>query len=65
VGATLGADRFAIVYRVVERCQREGLLRGERDGCGRVYTLTPAGRRRLRERREFGGSVARLLAASR
>ena len=60
-----GAERFAVVYRVVERCQREGLLRGERDPCGRVYAVTPAGRRRLRERREFGTSVARLLATSR
>ena len=37
------------------------LAAGERDERGRVFALTPAGRRRLRERREFGASVARLL----
>ena len=58
------ADHLVIVYRVLERCQRHGLLRGERDAYGRVFALTPAGRRSMRDRRQFGESVARLLAGA-
>jgi hypothetical protein len=35
-----------------------------RDSLGRVFALTAAGRRSMRDRREFGESVARLLAAA-
>jgi len=58
------ADDLVVVYGVLERCQRQGLLRGERDSFGRVFALTAAGRRSMRDRREFGESVARLLAAA-
>ena len=58
------ADPLGTVYRVLERCQCDGLLRGERDSFGRVFALTADGRRRLRDRREFGASVARLLATT-
>jgi len=58
------ADSLVVVHRVLERCQRHGLLRGERDSFGRVFALTATGRRSLRNRREFGESVARLLAGA-
>ena len=58
------ADGLLPLYRLLERGQREGLLRSQRDSRGRVFALTAAGRRKVRERRDFGGSVARLLAAA-
>ncbi len=58
------ADGLVTVYRVLDRCQRDGLLRGERDSVGRVFALTAAGRHRLRDRREFGKRLARLFAAA-
>lgn len=49
-----------VLYDALDRCRRDGLLRAERDRRGRAFTLTPAGRRRLRERREFASRLARL-----
>jgi DNA-binding PadR family transcriptional regulator len=55
----------AILHDVLRRCEGCGLLRSSRDGSGRRYELTPAGRVRLRADRRFRASLVRALARSR
>jgi hypothetical protein len=43
----------AIMHEALRRCERGGLLRSMRDGSGRRYELTAAGRARLRADRRF------------
>jgi DNA-binding PadR family transcriptional regulator len=52
----------AILHEALRRCERDGLLRSERDHSGRLYELTAAGRTRLRADRRFRLALARLLA---
>jgi hypothetical protein len=52
----------AILNEAPRRREHEGLLRSERDACGRPYKLTGAGRTRLRADRRFRLALARLLA---
>jgi DNA-binding PadR family transcriptional regulator len=52
----------AILHEALQRCERDGLLRSERDASGRRYDLTPAGSRRLRADRRFRLALAGLLA---
>jgi DNA-binding PadR family transcriptional regulator len=53
-----------ILYDVLRRCEREGLLRSSRDASGRRYELTAAGRARLKADRRFRGALVRVLARS-
>jgi hypothetical protein len=51
----------AMLHEVLHRCERNGLLRSERDAAGRRYELTQAGRTRLRADRRFRLALAGLL----
>jgi DNA-binding PadR family transcriptional regulator len=51
----------ATLYEVLHRCERAGLVRSRRDGAGRRYQLTAAGRARLRTDRRFRTALARVL----
>jgi DNA-binding PadR family transcriptional regulator len=53
-----------ILYDVLRRCEREGLLRSSRDASGRRYELTAAGCARLKADRRFRGALVRVLARS-
>jgi DNA-binding PadR family transcriptional regulator len=53
------------LHDVLRRCERDGLLRSRRDGFGRRYELTPAGRVKLRADRRFRSALIRVLARSR
>jgi DNA-binding PadR family transcriptional regulator len=52
----------AVLHEVLRRCERDGLLQSERDGAGRRYELTAAGRVWLRADRRFRLALAGLLA---
>jgi DNA-binding PadR family transcriptional regulator len=54
-----------VLYDVLRRCERDGLLRSSRDHSGRVYELTAAGHVRLRADRGFRAALVRLLGRSR
>lgn len=53
-----------ILHEVLHRCERNGLLRSQRDTSGRWYELTAAGRVRLRADRRFRAALIRVLARS-
>jgi hypothetical protein len=50
-----------ILHEVLRRCERDGLVTSNRDGGGRLYRLTRAGRARLRADRRFRAALARML----
>jgi hypothetical protein len=50
-----------ILHNVLRRCERDGLLSSTRDGGGRLYRLTRAGRARLHADRRFRAALARML----
>jgi DNA-binding PadR family transcriptional regulator len=52
------------LHEALHRCERYGLLRSRRDGSGRRYELTGAGRARLRTDRRFRAVLARTFARS-
>lgn len=54
----------AMLHDVLQRCERDGLLRSERDDCGRRYELTAAGRAQLRAERRFRFALTRMLVRS-
>lgn len=56
--------RETILHDVLQRCERAGLLRSERDESGRRYELTPAGRAQLRADRRFRVALTRMLVRS-
>ena len=53
-----------ILHSVLHCCERNGLLRSQRDASGRRYELTAAGRVRLRAERQFRAALIRVLARS-
>jgi DNA-binding PadR family transcriptional regulator len=53
-----------ILHDVLHRCERNGLLRGERDDTGRRYELTAAGRAQLRADRRLRVALTRMLVRS-
>ena len=53
------------LHEALHRCERHGLLRSRRDGSGRRYELTGAGRAQLRADRRFRAVLARTFARSR
>jgi DNA-binding PadR family transcriptional regulator len=54
----------AMVHQALQRCERDGLVRGRRDGFGRRYELTAAGRSRVRADRRFRAALLSLLVRS-
>ena len=54
----------ALLHAALHRFENGGLLRSTRDGSGRRYELTAAGRARLRAERRFRTSLVGLLARS-
>ena len=54
-----------MLHEVLHRYERDGLLHSSRDGSGRRYELTAAGRGRLRADRRFRVALIRMLARSR
>jgi predicted MarR family transcription regulator len=50
-----------ILHDVLRRCERDGLVSSTRDGRGRLYQLTAAGRACLRADRRFRAAMVRLL----
>lgn len=54
----------AMLHDVLHRCERDGLIRGHRDGFGRQYELTAAGRARLSADRRFRIALSRVLVRS-
>jgi DNA-binding PadR family transcriptional regulator len=52
----------AVLHEALRRCEDERLLHSRRDGSGRRYRLTPAGRAKLRADRRFRIALARILA---
>ena len=59
------AARESTLHDVLRRCERDGLVRSNRDRTGRRYELTPAGRVKLRADRRFRATMIALLARSR
>jgi hypothetical protein len=55
---------YALMHEALRRCERSGLLRGEREPSGRRYELTPAGRARLRAERRFRAALLGTLLRS-
>jgi len=53
-----------LLHQILGRCERPGLVLKHRDAAGRYWTLTPAGRVRLRTRRHFARALATLLVRS-
>lgn len=53
-----------ILHDVLHQCEQKGLLCSRRGASGRQYTLTPAGRVRLRADRRFRAALIRVLARS-
>jgi DNA-binding PadR family transcriptional regulator len=51
----------SVLHDVLRRFEQAGLVDSVRDGRGRLYRLTPAGRARLRSERGFRGAFARVL----
>jgi DNA-binding PadR family transcriptional regulator len=54
----------AVLHDVLRRLEHAGLLSSTRDGAGRRYRLTAAGRARLRSERRFRATFARLMLRS-
>jgi hypothetical protein len=52
----------AVLHTVLHRCENERLLYSQRNGAGRRYRLTAAGRARLRADRSFRIALVRVLA---
>jgi DNA-binding PadR family transcriptional regulator len=50
-----------VLHDVLRRFEHAGLLSSTRDGAGRLYRLTPAGRARLRSERRFRSTFARVM----
>jgi DNA-binding PadR family transcriptional regulator len=50
-----------ILHDVLRTCERDGLLSSTRDGRGRLYRLTAAGRARLRADRRFRAAMVHML----
>jgi hypothetical protein len=50
-----------ILHDVLRSCERDGLLSSTRDGRGRLYQLTAAGRAKLRADRRFRVAMVRML----
>lgn len=50
-----------ILHDVLRGCERDGLVSSTRDGRGRLYRLTAAGRTRLRADRRFRAAMIRML----
>ena len=50
-----------ILRDVLRGCERDGLVSSTRDGRGRLYQLTAAGRARLRADRRFRAAMVRML----
>ena len=50
-----------ILRDVLRRFEHAGLLSSSRDGSGRLYRLTAAGRARLRAERRFRVTFARVM----
>jgi DNA-binding PadR family transcriptional regulator len=55
----------AILHAALRRCERAGLLSSARDGSGRQYRVTAAGRARLRADRSLRAAMARMLLSGR
>jgi hypothetical protein len=53
-----------IFHEVLRGFEHEGLLPTIRDGIGRDYVLTAAGRARLRSEKRFRSALVKLLAHS-
>ena len=53
-----------LLHQILRHCQEQGLVLKHRDATGRHWTLTPAGRARLRARRGFARALATLLVRS-
>jgi hypothetical protein len=53
-----------VLHDVLRRFERAGLLSSTRDGAGRRYRLTAAGRARLRSERGFRATFARMMLRS-
>jgi DNA-binding PadR family transcriptional regulator len=51
----------AVLHDVLRRFERAGLMSSTRDGAGRLYRLTAAGRARLRSERRLRAAFARAL----
>lgn len=50
-----------VLHDVLHRFEHAGLLSSTRDGAGRLYRLTAAGRARLRSERRFRATFARVM----
>jgi DNA-binding PadR family transcriptional regulator len=50
-----------LLHDALHRCEQAGLLSSTRDGTGRRYRLTAAGRAQLRSDRRFRVAMARML----
>ncbi|MGN6868013.1 MAG: hypothetical protein ACTHMY_06380 [Solirubrobacteraceae bacterium] len=50
-----------VLHDVLRRFEHAGLLSSARDGSGRLYRLTAAGRARLRAERRFRVTFARVI----
>ena len=54
-----------LLHEALRRCERAGLVNSRRDGRGRRYSLTPAGRAKIRSQHAFAHVLLGLLARSR
>ena len=53
-----------VLHEILGRFDEQGLVRTRRDAGSRHWTLTPAGRARLRTRRHFARALATLIVRS-
>jgi hypothetical protein len=53
-----------LLHQVLGHCEEQGLVLKNRDATGRNWTLTRAGRARLRRRHRFARALATLLVRS-
>jgi DNA-binding PadR family transcriptional regulator len=53
-----------LLHEILGRCEKRGLVRSDRHHDRREWTLTRAGRARLRTRRRFAQALASVLAQS-
>jgi DNA-binding MarR family transcriptional regulator len=53
-----------VLHKILGRFEEQGLARTHRDASSRHWTLTPAGRARLRARRHFARALATLIVRS-
>lgn len=67
LAASLGQTRpgnDAALYVTLRQCEQDGLIRSDRNRCGRRYTLTAAGRTQLEQHARFDQALNALLARS-